>query len=143
MEFFEPAQLTDLQTEETIMCLYSRMYKLYYPIQSCDDLDLMSMKERSLLATWINDFYYEMVSASYSKWKKGLDWSFDLLDQFSQTEFESFKKKLIYKIPLNELETKTVLQILNTVLYRHKYNAFLSHFICPVWSEHTATGGRK
>lgn len=117
--------------------IYSRMYRLYYPIQRYNDLHLMSMKERALLATWINDFYYEMVSASYNRWTKGLDWSFPLLDQLSHTEYENFKEKLASKEPLNELETKTMLQILNTVLYRHKYNVFLSHFICPVLCEHT------
>lgn len=120
--------------------IYSRMYKLYYPIQCCDDLELMNMKERALLATWINDFYYEMISASYNRWKKGFDWCFPLLDQLSHTEFESFKAKLASKESLNELETKIMLQILNTVLYRHKYNAFLSHFICPVLCERTEAG---
>ena len=47
---------------------------------------------------------------------------------------------MVSKESLNELETKTMLQILNTVLYRHKYNAFLSHFICPVLHERTEAG---
>lgn len=111
--------------------IHSRMYRLYYPLKCRNDLEMMDAKERMLLANWINNFYYEMISFPHKRWKNGFHWCFPLLDQLSHTEFENFKEKLASQGSFDVREMETMLQILNVVLYRHKYNAFLSYFICP------------
>lgn len=105
---------------------------MYFPLQSWHDLVHMDKKDRNTLASWINAFYDEMIFTPYTRRKQGrLDWSFTLLEQLSQEEFDTLKEKLSSNRSLNELESETVMQMLNIVLYRHKYNALISLFICP------------
>lgn len=110
--------------------LFSRMYKNYYPIKSCHDLFLMNDKDRDKLAKWITSFKIKINTEAGIK-QSLLNRYFPMLCQLSQKDYDRLKRKLALKNTLCDLEDKAVIQIINTVLYRHKYNTVISFFVYP------------
>lgn len=93
----------------------------------------MNKKDRDILVKWINYFSLEIYAEARIRREQGrLDWYFPMLYQLSQEDYDRLKSKLASKKALCEWEDKVVMQIINVVLYRHKYNIVISFFVCPI-----------
>lgn len=112
--------------------IFSKMYRKYYPVKNWQDLVLMDSKDLATLKRWVNHFYIEM-ELNVKLRLRGIPcdrvW---LHEPFFQRNYDKLKKVLFSDEELFELEDEGAMQILNAVLYRHKYNVVFSFFICPI-----------
>lgn len=104
--------------------LYGKLYKKYFPIKSTSIFYEMEKKEFDILTKWIKN-----IESRSRAVKAGADFYRQI--------------KLDYPKSINDLHLllqnkqfskldKEDLEFVNDVLYRHKYNTFISYFIFPI-----------
>lgn len=99
----------------------SEMYKKFFPITETNTQ--FTEKEKRTLCSWARDISKEdMLKIDSSLYEMELyDWE-TMVDMINQNRFD--ERYLFY---------------MNAIIYRHKYNAFLSLFIRPVLTEQNIT----
>ena len=113
--------------------LYGKLYKKYFPIKSTSIFYEMEKNEFDILTKWIKNIDNDI-----------LCWNIESQNRAKRTGVDLCRQiKLDYPKSINDLHLllqnkqfsrldKEDLKFINDVLYRHKYNAFISNFIFPV-----------
>ena len=113
--------------------LHSKMYKQYYPIKNKWDLKNMNCDEIKTLCRWTEKIEIELkvknMEAKRRSVNSGLRFHNCLFLHYSKPLLYLTDKILNHSIALLDEED---IALINVVLYRHKYNAFISQFIFPI-----------
>ena len=104
--------------------LYGKLYKKYFPIKSTSIFYEMEKKEFDILTKWIKNIESQSrakkVRADFCRQIKS-DYPKSINDLHLLLQNKQFSKL-----------DKEDLEFVNDVLYRHKYNTFISYFIFPI-----------
>ena len=104
--------------------LYGKLYKKYFPIKSTSIFYEMEKKEFGILTKWIKN----IESQSRAK-KVGADFYRQIKSEYPKSINDLHL--LLQNKQFSKLD-KEDLEFVNDVLYRHKYNTFISNFIFPI-----------
>ena len=111
--------------------LYEKLYKKYFPIKSTSIFYEMEKKEFDILTKWIknieNDILYMNINSRSRAVKAGADFYRQIILDYPKYDlYFLLQNKQFSKLDKEDLE------FVNDVLYRHKYNTFISYFIFPI-----------
>lgn len=113
--------------------LYGKLYKKYFPIKSTSIFYEMEKKEFDILTKWIknieNDILYRNIESRSRAVKAGADFYRQIKLDYPKSINDLHL--LLQNKQFSKLDKKD-LEFVNDVLYRHKYNAFISYFIFPI-----------
>lgn len=115
----------------------SNLYKKYFPIKSIDDLFKIDLKDLKTLGRWVSNIQLEMDSINFQAWHNSRK-----IDSFYicllKTNYKKNPKDLEYKIYNKDFYGLDIddLIFINNVLYRHKYNWFISSYQFPIIRDH-------
>lgn len=107
--------------------LKSKMYQKYFPIK--DTLTRFTKEEKEILCKWVNSFDLELQTENAVRRRRAVKSGMGYCVFLTMEEYD--KEVLLDMINQNCFDKKH-LGILNIILYRHKYNAFLSLWLYPV-----------
>jgi len=109
--------------------LYSKIYKRHFPVLS--KYTEFTEEEKKTLRKWVNTFEIDCEARRESYRHSGIlyyqDFNLDLFEP----------KKINEMIDKNQFDDLN-LAILNIIIYRHKYNAFLSIWCFPLLTNDVA-----
>ena len=111
--------------------LYEKLYKKYFPIKSTSIFYEMEKKEFDILTKWIknieDDILYMNINSRSRAVKAGADFYRQIILDYPKYDlYFLLQNKQFSKLDKEDLE------FVNDVLYRHKYNTFISYFIFPI-----------
>lgn len=113
--------------------LYGKLYKKYFPIKSTSIFYEMEKKEFDILTKWIknieNDILYRNIESQSRAKKVGADFYRQIKSEYPKSINDLHL--LLQNKQFSKLD-KEDLEFVNDVLYRHKYNTFISYFIFPI-----------
>ena len=113
--------------------LYEKLYKKYFPIKSTSIFYEMEKKEFDILTKWIknieDDILYMNINSRSRAVKAGADFYRQIKLDYSKSINDLHL--LLQNKQFSKLD-KEDLEFVNDVLYRHKYNTFISYFIFPI-----------
>lgn len=105
--------------------IHSKIYKNYYPVTS--RYTEFTEKERDILCSWTKRFEVDVHVHEINQVKKGLDSFFT----YDLDKYREIKDELIVMIKKNQFD-ENGLDVINDIIYSHKYNAVLSMYLFPV-----------
>ena len=113
--------------------LYGKLYKKYFPIKSTSIFYEMEKKEFGILTKWIknieNDILYRNIESQSRAKKARADFCRQIKSDYPKSINDLHL--LLQNKQFSKLD-KEDLEFVNDVLYRHKYNTFISYFIFPI-----------
>ena len=113
--------------------LYGKLYKKYFPIKSTSIFYEMEKKEFDILTKWIknieNDILYRNIESQSRAKKVRADFCRQIKSDYPKSINDLHL--LLQNKQFSKLD-KEDLEFVNDVLYRHKYNTFISYFIFPI-----------
>lgn len=113
--------------------LYGKLYKKYFPIKSTLIFYEMEKREFDILTKWIknieNDILYRNIESRSRAIKAGADFYRRIKIDYPKSI--NNLHLLLQNKQFSKLD-KEDLEFVNDVLYRHKYNTFISYFIFPI-----------
>ena len=114
----------------------SKEFEKYYPIK--DTCIRMHKEERDKIAKWVTRFRLEMINKELEmtrkRFKYGRYYDYECFYRcynFSMNNIDKCADELLHSAFLSE----SSLDILNAVLYRHKYISPISFFVFPMIEE--------
>lgn len=114
--------------------IYSKIYKSYYPIKTGLDIQLINEKERRIISKWLSGIKMDIECYNYNEIKKSIKCGADYAKQIKITYKGNIKdvaNRIKEKRFCGEFD-KYDIDFINQVIYRHKYNWFLSSFFFPI-----------
>lgn len=113
--------------------LYGKLYKKYFPIKSTSIFYEMGKKEFDILTKWIKNIENDISCWNIESQTRAVRAGTDFCRQINLNYPKSIND--LYLILQNKQFSrldKYDLEFVNDVLYRHKYNAFISNFVFPI-----------
>lgn len=117
--------------------IYSNLYKKYFPIKSIDDLFKIDEKDLRVLGKWVFNIELEMDAINLQAWQNSrrVDSFYICLLKTNYKKDPHILESKFYNRDFHSLDIDDLIFI-NNVLYRHKYNWFISSFQFPVIIDH-------
>lgn len=113
--------------------LYGKLYKKYFPIKSTSIFYEMEKSEFDILTKWIKNIESDILCWNIKSQNRAIRTGVDFCRQIELDYPKSIDDLhlLLQNKQFSRLD-KEDLKFVNDVLYRHKYNVFISNFIFPV-----------
>ena len=108
--------------------LKSKIYSEYFPVKN--NHTQFTEEDKQTLSKWVREFRTEVLARELEKWKQYMNCYTYRLDDFDENT-------MINMIAQNQFDDYG-LAMLNFIIYRHKYNTFLSLFVFPVLTKSKA-----
>lgn len=113
--------------------LYGTLFKKYYPIKNTSIFYEIKKREYDILTKWVKNFEREILCWNIGSKKRAAKAGINFCQQIKLTYSKSIND--LYLLLKNKQFTKLDeedLEFVNNILYRHKYNPFISFFIFPI-----------
>ena len=115
--------------------IYSKLYKKYFPFHSCAEIQMLDEKEKELLISYVKRFACDVDVRNKIAFENAAKNGIKKVEIYELIKPESFYTELADKISESKVITDEELKSVNNILYRNKYNWFLSAYFFPVRDE--------
>jgi len=109
--------------------LNSKIYSKYFPVK--DTNTQFTEQEKRVLCRWVYIFDTEVRLREQEKGIKGYT-------HFTSYDMDKFDANVMKDMIIQNSFDEKYLAWLNIIIYRHKYNTFLSYWIFPVFTKEKA-----
>lgn len=113
--------------------LYDTLFKKYYPIKNTSIFYGIKEREYDILTRWVKNIESDILCWNVVSKERAAKSGMKFYQQIKLTYPKSVND--LYLLLKNKQFTKLDeedLEFVNDVLYRHKYNPFISYFIFPI-----------
>lgn len=111
----------------------SRMYKMYYPVKSSADIVNMDIADKQKLIKWIKSIITDVNAYNAQSRKRAETAGCKECWRINFYPYKEYIDRVCQKITTEPLSlTAEDIQLVNIVLYRHKYIGIISAYYFPV-----------
>lgn len=113
----------------------SKMYKKYYPVKSSADIVNMDITDKKKLIKWIKSIIADVNAYNVQSRKRAETAGYKEYWRINFYPDKEYIDRVCYKITTEPFSmTDEDIQLVNFVLYRHKYAGIISAYYFPVLS---------
>ena len=116
--------------------LKSKLYSKYFPIR--EQHTQFDEEEKKTLSKWVCRFKREVQVRELQKTKEYSSMGISHLVRFPSYDIDKYDEKIMVDMIQQNRFDDEYLAMLNLIIYRHKYNAFLSIFFFPMVTKENA-----